>query len=207
MAYFPFFVDLKDVPGLVIGGGRVALGKVERLLPYGPRLTLVSPAVLPDLEEIPGLTLLRRPFEEGDLAGAAFVVAAAGPETDRRAAALCRARRIPVNVVDDREESTFFFPALLKRGELSVGVSTGGCSPSAAAYFRDRFAEDLPEGVEEILAYLGAVRPWVREHVEGAARREAVLKALCRRCLELGRPLTPEEMRSLAGVETEEGAG
>lgn len=207
MAYFPFFVDLKDVPGLVIGGGRVALGKVERLLPYGPRLTLVSPAVLPELEEMPGLTLLRRPFEERDLAGADFVVAAAGPETDRRAAALCRARRIPVNVVDDREESTFFFPALLKRGELSVGVSTGGCSPSAAAYFRDRFAEDLPEGVEEILEYLGAVRPWVREHVEGAARREAVLKALCRRCLELGRPLTPEEMRSLAGVETEEGAG
>ena len=149
MACFPFFVDLKGVPGLVIGGGRVALGKVERLLPFGPRLTVTAPAILPELEAVPGLTLRRRPFREEDLDGAAFVVAAAGPETDRRAAALCRERRIPVNVVDDREESTFFFPALLKRGELSVGVSTGGRSPSAAAYFRDRLAENLPEGVED----------------------------------------------------------
>ena len=90
MACFPFFVDLKGVPGLVIGGGRVALGKVERLLPFGPRLTVTAPAILPELEAVPGLTLRRRPFREEDLDGAAFVVAAAGPETDRRAAALCR---------------------------------------------------------------------------------------------------------------------
>ena len=67
MACFPFFVDLKGVPGLVIGGGRVALGKVERLLPFGPRLTVTAPAILPELEAVPGLTLRRRPFREEDL--------------------------------------------------------------------------------------------------------------------------------------------
>ena len=197
MACFPFFVDLKGVPGLVIGGGRVALGKVERLLPFGPRLTVTAPAILPELEAVPGLTLRRRPFLEDDLDGAALEVAAAGPATHRRAAALCRERRIPVNVVDDREASTFLFPALLRRGELTVGVSTGGCSPTAAAELRDRFARCLPDGIEDILDYLGSVRPWVRSEVEETARREAVLRALCRRCLELGRPLTLEETADL----------
>ena len=193
MAYFPIFVELEGVPGLIIGGGRVALAKVERLLPYGPKLTLAAPDILPALEAVPGLTLLRRPFEAGDLAGAAFVVAAAGPETDRRAAALCRARGIPVNVVDDRQESTFLFPALLRRGALSVGVSTGGSSPSAAVALRDQFAEEIPERVEEVLDYLAVVRTRVKAALPAGPGREALLRALCSRCLELGRPLTAAE--------------
>lgn len=193
MAYFPFFVQLEGVPALVIGGGRVALGKVTRLLPYGPHLTIVSPQFLPEMEAIPGLTLIRRPFVPEDLEGMSFVVAAAGPEVDLQAARLCRERGLPVNVVDNRDESSFIFPALLRRGDLSVGVSTGGSSPSAAVCLRDEFSRQLPSELEDILTYLKQARPNVRARIAQGARREAVMRALCRRCLELERPLTPAE--------------
>ncbi len=62
MAYFPFFVELSGKKGLIVGGGTVALRKAEKLLPYGPELTLAAPRLLPGLEALPGLTLLRCPF-------------------------------------------------------------------------------------------------------------------------------------------------
>lgn len=193
MAYFPFFVQLEDVPALVIGGGRVALGKVSRLLPYEPHLTMVSPQFLPELEAIPGLTLIRRSFIPEDLEGMSFVVAAAGPEVDTQVARLCRERGLPVNVVDNRDESSFIFPALLRRGDLSVGVSTGGSSPSAAVCLRDEFSRQLPSALEDILTYLKQARLVVRSRIAQGAQREAVMRALCHRCLELNRPLTPAE--------------
>lgn len=193
MAYFPLFVQLENVPALVIGGGRVALGKVSRLLPYGPHLTMVSPQFLPELEAIPSLTLIRRFFIPEDLEGMSFVVAAAGPEVDTQVARLCRERGLPVNVVDNRDESSFIFPALLRRGDLSVGVSTGGSSPSAAVCLRDEFSQQLPSALEDILTYLKQARLVVRSRIAQGAQREAVMRALCHRCLELNRPLTPAE--------------
>ena len=116
----------------------MALRKVEKLLPYGPRLTVVSPALLPELEAIPGLTLLRRAFSPQDLDEVFFVVAATDDQNlNREISALCRERRIPVNVVDDREACSFLFPALVRHGDLSVGISTGGASPTAAIWLKE----------------------------------------------------------------------
>ena len=133
MAYFPFFVELAGASGLVAGGGKVALRKVEKLLPYGPRLTVIAPRIDEKILAMPGVVCLRRAFEPADLEGKDFAVAAAGDrEVNHWISRLCRERKIPVNVVDDKEASSFLFPSLIKRGELSVGISTGGSSPSAA---------------------------------------------------------------------------
>lgn len=201
MAYFPFFVDLSGRDGLIVGGGAVALRKARTLLPYGPRLRVAAPEICPELQGLEGVKLLRRPFEEADLEGCAFVVAATGDQTlNHHVASLCGERRIPVNVVDDREASAFLFPALLRRGELSVGVSTGGASPAAAACIRDRLAQALPERIEEILAFLARAR---HRMPRGAARRR-LLSALAAECVEAGRPLTEEEFRRrLSGAEGE----
>ena len=137
MGYFPFFVDLEGQPGLIVGGGTVALRKADKLLPYGPHLTVVSPHILPELERIPGLTLSRREFSPADLDGMLFAIAATDDRgLNRRIAELCRERHIPVNAVDDREACSFLFPALVKRGDLSVGISTGGASPTAAIWLK-----------------------------------------------------------------------
>ena len=203
MAYFPFFVDLNGKTGLIVGGGAVALRKAQKLLPYGPQLTVVAPEFRPEFRELEQADLCQRPFEQADLEGCDFAVAA----TDDRVlnhcvAELCKKRRIPVNVADSREDSTLLFPALLRRGELSVGVSASGASPAAAAWARDRFAQVLPERLEEILEFLEDIREPLRQAVPDGAARQRLLAALAVECMEAGRPLTEEEFcRKLADAE------
>ena len=196
MAYFPFFVELEGASGLVAGGGNVALRKVEKLLPYGPRLTVIAPRIDEKILAMPGVVCLRRAFEPADLEGKDFAVAAAGDrEVNHWISRLCRERKIPVNVVDDKEASSFLFPSLIKRGELSVGISTGGSSPSAAIYLKERFAEAVPENLPEILDFLAGERANIRQAVSCGGRREALMKELFWACMEQGGPLTREEVR------------
>ena len=201
MAYFPFFMDLEGREGLVVGGGAVAARKIEKLLPYGPRLTVAAPEILPEIEALLGLILLRRAFAPAMLEGKFFVIAATDDrEANREIAALCRERGILVNAVDDKEQCTFLFPALVKRGNLTVGVSTAGASPSAAAWVKRRAAEAVPEDFGELLDYLASLRPVVRERVP-EERRAAVFSRLFSVCLEGGFPLEEAALEAvLEGV-------
>lgn len=203
MAYFPFFVDLSGRRGLIIGGGAVALRKVQKLLPYGPRLTIVAPEIRPEFRELEQVDLCRRPFAAADLNGCDFAVAATDDrQLNHRVAELCGQRRIPVNVADSREDSTFLFPALLRRGELSVGVSASGAAPAAAAFVRDRFAQVLPDGLDGILEFLDQIREPVRQVVPDGKVRKKLLASLAADCMEAGRPLTEEEFhQKLADAE------
>ena len=130
MEYFPFFMDIEGKKGLVIGGGAVAAHKVEKLLPFAPVLTVVAPVILPELLENPALVCKQRPFRDEDLEGNMFVIAASDDrEINIHAAALSREKNILVNVVDDQEACGFLFPALVKEGKLTIGISTQGASP------------------------------------------------------------------------------
>ena len=193
MAYFPFFVDLSGQRGLIVGGGTVALRKVEKLLPYGPGLTVVAPEPVSELAALP-VTLVRRSFQETDLDRADFVIAATDDEQENhRISALCRGRNIPVNVVDDKEACSFLFPALVQRGNQSVGVSTGGSSPTAAVWLKEQIEGLLPEQTEEILTWLEEQRPLLKERLPDQRARAARFARLFAACLERGRPLTEEE--------------
>ena len=171
MPWFPMFVQLKGADALLVGGGTVALRKAEKLLPYGPRITVVAPDIIPELAVLPGLTLCRRPFEESDLQGTLALVIAATDDTalNRKIAALCREKRIPVNVVDDPEACGFLFPALVRRGRLSVGISTGGASPTAAVWLKERIESILPPHFGAALDRLEALRPALKARLPGSA--------------------------------------
>ena len=189
MAYFPFFIELEGREGLIVGGGPVALRKVQKLLPYGPKLAVAARDILPEISAISGLTLLRQSFSPGLLAGRDFIIAA----TDNRAlnreiADLCRERHIPVNAVDDREACTFLFPALVKRGDLSIGISTGGSSPTAAVYLKEQISTLLPENFGPLLAWLDARRKIVKAALPDEHRRSACFARLFSACLEAGGP-------------------
>lgn len=193
MAYFPFFVDLEGQRGLIVGGGTVALRKAEKLLPYGPALTVVAPEPVSELAALP-VELTRREFQPEDLDRADFVIAATdNEEENHRISALCQGRKIPVNVVDDKEACSFLFPALVRRGSLSVGVSTGGSSPTAAIWLKEQIEGLLPEQTEEILTWLEAQRPLLKERLPNQRARAARFARLFAACLERGRPLTEEE--------------
>ena len=173
MGWFPFFIQLEGARGLLVGGGRVALRKAEKLLPFGAQLTVVAPCICPPLAALPGLTLCRRAFADSDLSPAPdFVIAATGDRAlDRRIAALCRARRILVNVVDDPAACGFYFPALVQRGRLCIGISTGGASPTAAAWLRQKIEALLPPGFDGILDRLAARRKAVKAEGGSEAKR------------------------------------
>lgn len=194
MAYFPFFMDLSGRRGLVAGGGPVALRKIQKLLPYGPSITVAAGRISPEIAAIPGLELVREDFSPALLEGRFFVIAATDNRTlNREIAALCAVQGILVNAVDDREACTFLFPALAKRGDLSVGVSTGGASPSGAAWVRDRIEGILPERFGELLAFLDEKRQVVKDALPDEGARSACLKELFAACLQAGRPLEEAE--------------
>jgi siroheme synthase-like protein len=198
MAYFPFFVDLTDRPGLVVGGGVVALRKVEKLLPFGPRLTVAAPDLLPELTAMAGVTCLQVPFTESMLDGCCFVIAATDDrDLNHHVAALCRERHIPVNTVDDKDACTFLFPALVQDGPLTVGISTGGASPSAAIYVKERVRESLPAQFGDILNQLADLREPVRAAFETEHQRADVLATLLAACLAHGGPLPPEKIEKI----------
>lgn len=198
MAYFPFFVELDGQEGLIVGGSAVALRKIEKLLPYGPRLTVCAPDISTEIRAIPGLVLLERAFDPEFLEGKAFAIAATDdPEVNHLISRLCRERRIPVNVVDDRDYCTFLFPALVKRGGLSVGISTGGASPSAAIYWKKRIDALVPEDTGGLLDYLNGLRERVKQTVSDEMARSEILSILFHTCVENGWPLSDETLDSL----------
>ena len=144
---FPLFIELENRPCLVVGGGKVAARKAEALAEFGARVVQVAP-------EVSG-----RGFEDGDIEGMTLVVAATDdPEVNRRVADLCKAKGIPVNVVDDPANCTFVFPAIFRRGPFGAAVSSGGACPVAAKLVRDRIAGLVPDDFASAVEDLGARR-------------------------------------------------
>lgn len=198
MAYFPFFVELDGLEGLIVGGSTVAQRKIEKLLPYGPRLTVCAPDISPAIRAIPGLSLVERAFTPELLEGRAFVIAATDdPELNHHISRLCRERRVPVNVVDDRDYCSFLFPALVKRGSLSVGISTGGASPTGAIYLKKQIDAMIPERFGELLDWLDSTRGWAKEVLPGEAARSRFFAALFAAGMERGGPLGREETEAI----------
>ena len=203
MPYFPLFIDLKGRSCLIVGGGHVACRKAEKLLPYGPEITVIAPEFCPELEALSGITRLRRPYAQTDPDGMALVIAATDNAALNRAVSkTCKARNIPVNVVDDRENCTFLFPCLVQQGELSVGISTGGASPTAAVWLKNRVNELLPADFDEILSWLESMRPRLKSEIPEETHRAALFSALFSNCLEKGRPLTEAELAALMEGQT-----
>ena len=195
MPWFPMFVDLTSRPCLIVGGGTVAARKAEKLLPYSPKLHIVAPEFVPGFD---GCTLLRRPYRPGDEDGMALVIAATDdPALNRAVSAACHAKNIPVNVVDDKKLCSFLFPCLVQEGELSIGISTAGASPTAAIWMKDRIEDLVPAGFEEILAFLEGLRPRIKADIPSEAERAARFAALFHACMQVGRPLTVEEVEAL----------
>lgn len=194
MPYFPFFVNIEGRRCLIAGGGRIALHKIRKLLDFSPEIHVVSPEICPEILEIPGILPERREFRPGDIDGAFFVIAATDDtEVNSVISALCRERGIPCNAVDSPEDCSFYFPALARRGDITVGVSTAGKSPLIAAKLRREAEALLTPELADICALMGELRPAVRERLPQEKQRAAVMTAALEHCMERGKaPELPE---------------
>ena len=180
--YYPVLLDLAGRACLVVGGGKVAERKVAGLLEAGASVVVVSPAVTPGLASLAGTGALRwagRAYQPGDLVGTVLVVAAAGdPAVNRQVAWDSRSAGKLVNVADEPALCDFFVPAALRRGRLTIAVSTGGTSPALAARIRDRLAGMFPAGWGPYLDFLGEMRERVRHGVRDRQKRRDMLEQL-----------------------------
>jgi precorrin-2 dehydrogenase/sirohydrochlorin ferrochelatase len=181
MRYYPLFMDLAGRECLVVGAGAVAARKARSLLECGARVTVVGeqPAAAFRALELRGVRLLQRRFRASDVGRQALVVAA----TDDRAvnaavSAAARRRGIPVNAVDDPPNCTFIVPAVVRRGDLTVAISTGGKSPAAARLVKERIASMLGDEYAALVRLLGTHRGRMKELVPGQDKRARAWKRM-----------------------------
>jgi precorrin-2 dehydrogenase/sirohydrochlorin ferrochelatase len=140
---YPVFVDLHGADTLVVGGGRVALRKVEGLLAAGATVTVVAPAIDRAITAL-GVVTCARAYRSGDLAGRLLVITTADDAAVNAAVAEdARVAGVLVNSADDPANCTFILPAVARHGRVAVAVSSGGASPALAQYVRDRIATDV----------------------------------------------------------------
>ncbi len=148
---FPINLNLMGRPVLVVGGGRIALRKVEQLLVAGPRITVLAPEHVGGFADLPVEVVTRR-YESGDVAGYRLVITATGDEAvDQQIHDEAEALGIWVNSADDPDRCTFTLPAVLRRGPVMVTVSTGGASPALSSWLRRRLEDEIgPEFVDVV---------------------------------------------------------
>jgi precorrin-2 dehydrogenase/sirohydrochlorin ferrochelatase len=166
---------------VVVGGGSVAARKVEGLLEAGARVTVISPILTPELEvlaEARRIAVIGRPYRQGDLAGA-FLVIAATNDADVNQAVWREAEQCGclVNVVDDPAHCNFITPALVRRGEVTLAISTGGASPALARRLREQLEAQVGPEYGELASLLAELRPELRaRYREERARQEAAFR-------------------------------
>lgn len=175
---FPAFLKLAGRRVVVVGGGRVAAGKLDALLDAGAEVTVVAPEVQPAVAR-PGIIVCRRSFAPDDLDGAWLVVAAAPPDINRLVAQAAEARRVFVNAVDDPANATVYLGGVVRRGGVTVAVSTDGRAPALAGLLREGFDALLPRDLDAWLDEADDLRrTWKANGVPIEARRPQLLEAL-----------------------------
>ena len=174
----PIFLDLSGRPVVVIGGGAVAERKIESLLAAGARITVVSPEVTPAIEAWAAggsLTLELRPYRAGDLAGVRLAYAATSdPEVNQAVRDEARAEGVWLNAVDQPALCDFITPATVRRGDLTLAVSTNGRCPALAKQIREDLERTYGPEYADALEQLGELRDRAkaRQGLDGRCRRQ-----------------------------------
>ena len=178
---------------LLVGGGRVAAGKLTQLLAARARVHVVAPEICAEMAAIaaqgsgdgdphrvvPQVTMSPRRFVESDLDDVWLVVAAATPDANREVASLAEPRHLFVNAVDDPPNASAYLSGVVRRDGVTIAISTSGAAPALTALLREGIDVLLPR---ELAAWIGQARTervvWRREGVPMEARKPRLLRAL-----------------------------
>jgi precorrin-2 dehydrogenase len=178
--YYPMMVDLTGKRCLVVGGGSVAERKVALLLEFGGAVEVVSPEVtarLTALAEAGRIRLRRRSVRIADMTGAFLVVAATDdPQVNSQVGERARVGGGLVNVVDDPDACSFLVPSVVRRGDLTIAISTAGGSPALAKKLRQRLEQTIGPEYEEFLAALRELRERAQRSITDPKERQAIFR-------------------------------
>ena len=172
---YPIFLKLHRLHMLIVGAGEVGHEKLSFILKSSPDaiIDVVAPWVNPEIEALlaqypdHSVTIHRRPFDAGDVAGHQLVVAATNiPELNQRVRRVCQLYGALVNVADTPALCDFYLGSIVTRGNLKVAISTNGTSPTLAKRMRQVLQEVLPHDVDSLLGNLKAIRDRLRGSFE-----------------------------------------
>ena len=165
--YMPVSLTMKGRASLVVGGGQVALRKVETLLDYDTEITVVAPEVDPKLEMFARhnrITVEKRPYKSPEAADYGLVISASdNMDVNKRVCEDSRKAGVPVNVADAPPLCDFIFPAVVRRNCLTAAVSTDGKAPFMAGHLRLVLAEIFPKHWEKLMQRAANYRKQVQE--------------------------------------------
>lgn len=169
MNSFPAFLRLRDQPVLLVGGGEAALAKARLLIAAGADLLVVAPDVLSELTALSRdehLHILRRPVRSRDFRNVRVVISATGrTDVDAWVARIAGKHRLPLNVVDRPELSSFIVPSIVDRGAITVAISSDGASPVLARRIREQVETLLPTGLGALAEFLRSFRSAVKAKI------------------------------------------
>ncbi len=179
--YYPVFLSLSGKRCVIVGGGQVALRKVRTLLEHRANVEVISPELcsgLGQLAESGEIHVLHREYQTGDLRGVfVAIVATNDSETNLKVAKEARRNAVLVNVVDDAENSDFILPSYVRRGDVTIAISTAGRSPALARKIRTRLEKDFGDEYASLALLINEVRARVKHQgirVDGDAWQEAL---------------------------------
>jgi len=201
-AYYPINLNLEGRKCLVVGGGDVAERKVRTLLSFGAVVTVVSPEIKKSLAAYVRSGKVRhieRGYQKNDLKGAFVVIAATNdPSVNALVARHAASQNTLVNVVDVPKLCNFIVPSVVRRGSLTIGISTGGQSPMFAQMWRKKCEKCLTPAHTAFLRMLGSIRKEVRDRYVTMPRCKAVYRKILKSpVLSLLQKNKPREARLL----------
>jgi precorrin-2 dehydrogenase/sirohydrochlorin ferrochelatase len=180
--YYPLFLDLQHRDVVVVGGGPVAERKVKALLDCHAQVKLISPKITPGLKRIVRKRQVqwhRRPFRKGDLRRASLVFATTDNlEVNHLITASARKSHKLVNVANLPGESNFLVPAVVRRGNLIIAVSTSGHSPALARKIRQELDRAFGHELSRFIEILGKIRQALMERIPHQGQRKRILDRL-----------------------------
>ena len=176
MDFLPIFLDIKQKPSLVVGGGDVAARKVSLLLKAQSDVTVVSPELSRELlewQEEGKIKHIAREFEDADIGQAVLVIAATDNKAvNQRVYELANAQKIPVNVVDAPDLCTFITPSIIDRSPVQIAISTGGASPVLARMIRTKLEGCIPAAYGRLGALVSNFREKVKAKFPSVDQRK-----------------------------------
>ncbi|MEC0182511.1 NAD(P)-dependent oxidoreductase [Paenibacillus peoriae] len=180
--FVPISLNCKNKICCVVGGGSIAERKVKGLIGSGACITVISPNITPDLQLLANhkqLHWVNRVYREGDLQGAFLVYATTNQrEVNNAVAHEARQRGILVNVTDRSEEADFITPGILRRGKLTISVSTAGAGPAVTADITSALEALFGSEYEPYLDFMYEMRQIIKRTVRSSRQRAKLLRRL-----------------------------
>lgn len=205
MEYFPFYMEIGKMKGIVIGGGKIALQKIKVLSQFDFPLTILSKEIIDDIYMIQDrcnldknrrhqINILQKDFTREDIDSYDFVVAATNDSrlNEQISSATTQLKKL-INTVDDREHCNFIFPSIMKDNHLVIGITTGGAVPYLSHKLKEQLQATLPKYYGELIEFLGAHRAEIKEMIPDMKKRTDFYEMILKFSGNLNRSITEDE--------------